>query len=95
MSATLTELSNREAYELGDFNLIGRGENATIRLADGEVSRQHATIRRDGANYWVVDVGSANGSYVNDVALTTARVLHTGDRVQFGRSIFLFEQGTT
>ncbi|WP_287139912.1 adenylate/guanylate cyclase domain-containing protein [Mesorhizobium sp.] len=95
MSATLTALSNRGAYRLGDFNLIGRGEHATIRLDDGEVSRQHATIRRDGANYWVVDVGSANGSYVNDVALTTARVLHTGDRVQFGRSIFLFDQGTT
>ncbi|MCF6098156.1 FHA domain-containing protein [Mesorhizobium muleiense] len=95
MSATLTALSNNEAYRLGDFSLIGRGEHATIRLEDGEVSRQHATIRRDGANYWVVDVGSANGSYVNDVALTTARVLHTGDRVQFGRSIFVFDQGTT
>jgi pSer/pThr/pTyr-binding forkhead associated (FHA) protein len=69
-------LGNGEAYTLGDFNLIGRGEHATIRLADGEVSRQHATIRRDGANYWVVDVGSANGSYVNDVALTNARAAH-------------------
>jgi class 3 adenylate cyclase len=95
MSATLTALSNGEACALGDFNLIGRGEHATIRLADGEVSRQHATIRRDGGNYWVVDVGSANGSFVNDVALTTARVLHTGDHVQFGRSTFVFEQGTT
>jgi adenylate cyclase len=95
MAATLTALSNGEAYTLGDFNLIGRDEHATIRLSGGEVSRQHATIRRDGANYWVMDVGSANGSFVNEVALTTARVLHTGDLVQFGRSTFLFNQGTT
>jgi adenylate cyclase len=71
--------------------LIGRSPDASIRLLDGGVSRQHATIRRDGNLYWVSDLGSANGSLVNDVAVTTTRALRHGDRVQFGTSLFVFE----
>jgi len=92
MPATLKALTSGEAFELEDFNLIGRSEDATIRLADSGISRQHATIRREGVHYWLVDLGSANGSYVNDVALTTARVLRDGDRLQFGSAILLFDQ---
>ena len=44
-------------------------------------------------NYWLVDLGSANGSYVNDVALTSARMLSHGDRIQFGNSVLVFQQG--
>jgi len=71
--------------------MIGRSPDASIRLLDGGVSRQHATIRRDGALFWVSDLGSANGSFVNDVAVTTARALRHGDRVQFGTSMFIFD----
>jgi len=95
MPATLKTLTSGEAFLLGDFNLIGRSEDATIRLADSGISRQHATIRREGVHYWLVDLGSANGSYVNDVALTTARVLRDGDRLQFGSALFLFDQNET
>jgi adenylate cyclase len=92
MPATLKALTSGQAHTLVDYNLIGRSEEATIRVADGGISRQHATIRREGVHYWLVDLGSANGSYVNDVALTTARVLRDGDRLQFGNAIFLFDQ---
>lgn len=92
MGAFLRALAGENTFALDDFNLVGRGEEATIRLGDAGVSRQHATIRREGVHYWLVDLGSANGSYVNDVALTTARVLRDGDRLQFGSAIFLFDQ---
>ncbi|RBP41264.1 adenylate cyclase [Roseimicrobium gellanilyticum] len=92
MGAFLRSLAGENTFELDDFNLVGRGEEATIRLGDAGVSRQHATIRREGVHYWLVDLGSANGSYVNDVALTTARVLRDGDRLQFGSAIYLFDQ---
>lgn len=92
MAAYLKALSGEETFSLGDFNLIGRSEEASIRLGDAGVSRQHATIRREGNHYWLVDLGSANGSYVNDVALTNACALRTGDRLQFGTAIFLFDQ---
>lgn len=91
MGAVLKSLEKGQEIPLEDFNLIGRSPDASIRLLDGGVSRQHATIRRDGALYWVSDLGSANGSFVNDVAVTTARALRHGDRVQFGASIFVFD----
>ncbi|TDU70981.1 pSer/pThr/pTyr-binding forkhead associated (FHA) protein [Prosthecobacter fusiformis] len=78
-------------HSLEDFTLLGRSPDATIRLTDAGVSRQHATIRRDGSLYWVSDLGSANGSFVNDVAVTTARALRHGDRIQLGTCIFIFE----
>lgn len=78
-------------FSLEDFNLLGRSPDASIRLNDGGVSRQHATIRRDGTLYWLSDLGSANGSFVNDVAVTTARALRHGDRIQIGTCVFTFE----
>jgi adenylate cyclase len=78
-------------FTLEDFNLIGRSHDATIRVEDAGISRQHATIRREGKLFWLTDLGSANGSYVNDVAVSTARVLRTGDRIQFGTSLFIFD----
>ncbi|MCX6851049.1 MAG: adenylate/guanylate cyclase domain-containing protein [Verrucomicrobia bacterium] len=91
MGATLKSLEKELEITLEDFNLVGRSPDASIRLVDGGVSRQHATIRRDGQLFWVSDLGSANGSFVNDVAVTTARALRHGDRVQFGTSTFIFD----
>jgi len=92
MAAVLRELTSGEIFELGEFSLIGRNEGVTIRLADASISRQHATIRREADDFWIVDLGSANGSYVNNVALTSARVLRHGDRVQFGTLVLTFQQ---
>ena len=92
MVTHLKALATGQTFVLEDFNLIGRSEEASVRVNDNGVSRQHATIRREGSHYWLVDLGSANGTYVNDTALTTARVLRDGDRVQFGAHSFLFAQ---
>lgn len=91
MPARLRRTDADQTYSLEDFNLIGRSQDATICLTDAGVSRQHATIRRDGRLFWLMDLGSANGSYVNDVAVNAARVLRHGDRVQFGTSTFVFD----
>jgi adenylate cyclase len=90
--AVLKDLASGRSFPLEDFTLVGRGEGATVQLADAGVSRQHASIRREDGNYWLVDLGSANGSYVNGVELTAARVLRDGDRVLFGSSTLVFEQ---
>jgi adenylate cyclase len=90
--AFLKDLASGETHRLEDFTLVGRGEGATLRLADAGISRQHASIRREDHDYWVVDLGSVNGSFVNDTALTTARVLRHGDRVRFGSATMVFLQ---
>ncbi|MEI6534204.1 MAG: adenylate/guanylate cyclase domain-containing protein [Verrucomicrobiaceae bacterium] len=95
MGAHLKALINDRLYPLDEFNLIGRSDDASIKLDDNGVSRQHATIRCEGSHYWLVDLGSANGTYVNDSAITNARVLRDGDRVQFGANMLLFHQDGT
>src|SRR5690606_17551064 len=87
MPAVLKDLASGDVFALSDFSLIGRNDGVTIRLPDPSISRQHATIRREDNDFWIVDLGSANGSYVNNVALTTARVLRHGDRVQLGTAV--------
>lgn len=92
MPAILTDLASGEVHRLADFTLIGRGDGVTLRLSDAGISRQHASIRRENLDYWLVDLGSANGSFVNDAALTAARVLKHGDRVRLGSSTLVFHQ---
>lgn len=92
MPALLKDVVSGETHGLEEFSLVGRGESASIRLQDPSISRQHASIRREGTDYWIVDLGSANGSFVNDVALTAARALRHGDRVQFGTAAYLLQQ---
>ena len=92
MPTVLRDLSSGKVYRLEDFTLIGRGEGATLRLSDAGVSRQHAAIRREDLDYWMVDLGSANGTFVNDKALTAARVLKHGDRIRLGNLVLVFHQ---
>jgi adenylate cyclase len=79
-------------YPLDDFNLIGRSQDASICFNEPGISRQHATIRREGTQYFIMDLASANGSYVNDTAISSARALNNGDKLQFGPLIFFFDQ---
>jgi hypothetical protein len=54
---------------------------------EGGVSRRHAKIHQRGNRFYIEDVGSANGTFLNDKRLTPylPHPLNTGDRVQLGR----------
>lgn len=71
---------------------LGRDVANGIRLHDTEVSRRHAEIRNDGAGYAIFDVGSANGTFVNN-----RKVAHTGlkagDHIAIGQTVLLFNVG--
>lgn len=92
MPAVLKDLASGQVFDLGEFCLVGRSDGATVRLSDASISRQHASIRREDSGYWVVDLGSANGTYVNNAALSAARRLADGDRLQFGGLVMQFEE---
>jgi signal transduction histidine kinase/pSer/pThr/pTyr-binding forkhead associated (FHA) protein len=68
---------------------VGRDSGSSIRLVDTEVSRRHAEFRLVSGAYHLVDVGSANGSFVNGQPVKDAP-LQPGDRVQIGQSVLLF-----
>src|SRR6185312_16391992 len=66
-------------YSLGvGPTVIGRGEQASVRLADAGASRQHARLDYDGRQVVLTDLGSANGSMVNGRRVTTVP-LNPGD----------------
>ncbi len=71
----------------------GRSPNVGIPIEDDAASRKHARIRRFGEAFVVTDLGSTNGTYVNDV-LVHERPLVDGDQIKIGRTIFKFIQGS-
>jgi hypothetical protein len=74
---------------LGELETLGRGRNATARIADPLASRLHARIVRSADGYAVEDLGSKNGLRVNGALLAAgARPLRDGDEIALG-STFL------
>jgi pSer/pThr/pTyr-binding forkhead associated (FHA) protein len=68
----------------GDRLTIGRRPDADIFLDDVTVSRDHALLVRRGADYYLDDCGSLNGTYVNRHR-TESHKLEDGDELQIGK----------
>jgi diguanylate cyclase (GGDEF)-like protein len=86
------ELGRR--YELASAPeiIIGRGADCDIQVDRDSVSRKHAKVTRAGSGWQVVDLGSTNGSYVNDAQITSCS-LRDGDLLKIGNAIFKFLMG--
>ncbi len=78
-------------YDLDGNIVLGRGEQAEIRLEDPFASSNHARIYEQGGALVIEDMGSTNGTYLNEELLETPRPLHPEDRVRIGDSEFAFE----
>ena len=63
---------------------VGRDPRADILLDDSTVSRQHAVFRRVNGQFFVVDAGSLNGTYVNRQRVDQAS-LKNGDEIILGK----------
>jgi hypothetical protein len=77
-------------YDIGDGAVLGRGDQAEIRLEDPFASSRHARLLRQGGIIVLEDLGSTNGTYLNEELLTGPQPLHRGDRVRIGDSEFTF-----
>ncbi|MEO5651504.1 MAG: FHA domain-containing protein [Marmoricola sp.] len=67
--------------------LIGRGNDAAIRLDDDYVSTRHARIASSGEQWFVEDLGSTNGTYIGTRRITQATALELGTQVRIGKTI--------
>ena len=67
--------------------VIGR-EGTDIVLADPEVSRRHAAIREHGAGVAIEDLGSTNGTFVNDRKVEGVQPVNDGDSVRLGNTVW-------
>ena len=75
--------------------ILGAGRDATnqVRLHDTEVSRRHAEFRQlEDGRYTLVDVGSANGTFVNNLPIKDVP-LQSGDQIQIGQTVFVYSAG--
>lgn len=77
-------------YEVGEGAVMGRGDQAEIRLEDPFASSRHARLIRQGAVIVIEDMGSTNGTYLNEELLSGPQPLHAGDRVRIGDSEFTY-----
>jgi DNA-binding winged helix-turn-helix (wHTH) protein len=71
-------------------NILGRAPDAEVWIDAPGVSRQHARIRVDGAEAWLEDLGSKNGTYLRGKAVTAPEVLRDGDQIRLGSVVVTF-----
>lgn len=72
-------------HPLAAVNTLGRAADNTISLADETVSAYHARLSYHGGQWWLEDLGSRNGSWVNDIRVDQPLVITYGDVIQLGR----------
>ncbi len=83
---------NGREFELrGRSLVVGRGIDCTVVLTDIAVSRKHLAIDFDGRSYTLRDMGSGNGTLINDRIEDGACQLQHGDRLELGNTVIRFE----
>ncbi len=90
--ATLLFLTGPERGQLYKLDsketTIGRDPACTISIPDGSLSRSHARCVERGAEVWLEDLGSTNGTYCNGEQIKKV-ALCDGDRIQLGNNIII------
>ena len=80
-----------ESYEVSDTELIGRGKRCDISIGDKYLSIKNSRIFKKSGKFYLEDIDSTNGTYLNGEALTDQAVeLLDGDKITVGRTNFLF-----
>jgi class 3 adenylate cyclase len=71
---------------------VGRLTENNLSLQDIWISRRHAMIQQDSSNsYYAIDLGSANGTFINNIRIITPTKLASGDIISFGKTDFIFQ----
>jgi len=75
----------------GSEVILGREEGIGIAVPDPEVSRQHARVVWQGGYYYLEDLGSTNGTFLNGTPVTGAQILRAGDSIGIGQTLLVFQ----
>ena len=86
----LTDPTGREHLLTGETITIGRAVENDIVITSKRVSRQHARVRREGCEVMLQDLGSTNGTFLNDERALAPMLLHDQDRIAVGDVTFVF-----
>lgn len=82
-------------FPLGRLRItIGRSARNDLCIPDPFASRVHAEVRKEGDEYFLQDLGSANGTLYNGSGVEGAVTLSAGGRIQIGETEIVFDDGT-
>ncbi len=68
--------------------MIGRDPNCDLALMDEALSAHHARLAHHHGQWWLEDLNSTNGTFLNHEKLTTSAVVITGDQFKCGNTVF-------
>jgi len=85
----------REILMSRDEFLIGRGVDCDFSILESDVSRHHCLIRVAGRDATIRDLGSSNGTFVNEQRIRSQTPIKTGDHIQVGSAHFVVDLGDT
>ena len=91
----LTDPNGHEHRLPAQTAIIGRAIECDVVIASKSVSREHTRIRRDGRRWFVDDLGSTNGTYLNGERVIGSLTLRDGDIVKVGDVTFVFHDPDT
>jgi hypothetical protein len=78
-------------FDIGDDPVtVGRAGDCDLMLHDPTISKHHIELRRQGSDVVLIDLGSTNGTRVNDVGIRE-RVLADGDEIRLGATVLRYE----
>jgi|SRR5215471_11825512 len=76
----------RRVAMTGPRIVIGRGRESDVFLPDYRLSRRHAEIEQRGDAYFLIDLGSTNGTFLNGQRVVGERRLRDGDLIALGKA---------
>jgi len=80
-------------FQLRGTMRIGRTLDNEIWVEDSQVSRHHAAISRETGGFTLQDLGSSNGTFLNEQRISGPRILNDGDRIRVGNTNLVFCTG--
>lgn len=91
-SLIVTEDGQDKVFELAlESTLIGRRPESSVQIVNGTVSGRHAQIVKDGDSYFLQDLESRNGTFLNGERVTLRIKLNHADAIRFGQAEVRFE----
>lgn len=85
-------LMSGSEVELGGGLTVGRSRSSDLQIDDAFVSHMHARILRRGQFYFVEDLGSTNGTFVNGQRVSGDAQLRVRDELRFGETVLRYEE---
>lgn len=88
-----TEAKMKSKYRISrDGAVVGRGKDCDIKVNHSFVSIEHFQVWYDEDDWYIGDMGSKNGTYLNGSKLKKVKTIEDGDEISFGGIEFVFEE---